>query len=100
MEYPPLPYEAIGRVTVVLIALLTVLAVLLIGYIVGVVLWHRILTKLINLCWYGYDITGEHPPNWRREVAIFLQCLKGRDFSDYQKKRKEIRKLENKDSGE
>ena len=100
MQYPPLPYEAIGRVTVVLIALLTLIAVLLIGYIVGVVLWHRTLTKLTNLCWYGYDITGEHPPDWRREIAIFLNCLKYRDFSNYQCKRKRLSDLEGRDNTE
>jgi len=100
MQLPPLPYEVIGRATVVILSLFTVLAVFLIAYIIGVALWYRVLTKLINLCWYGYDITGDHPPNWRREVAIFLQCFKSRDFSDYQKKRKELKKLENRDSGE
>jgi len=95
---PNLPFELIGRATVVVLAVVLALVLALISYIVGVAVWHRGLGYLINLCWRGYDVTGEHPPDWRREIAIFLHCLKSRDFDRYAEKRRELHKVEGRDS--
>lgn len=97
VQWPPLPYESIGKITVVISAVLLALLVIVTVFTLLYVVWQRLLTVLINVMWRGYDIHGEHPPRWRREIAIYLHAIKYRDFSTIQRKRKELQRRENRD---
>lgn len=93
-----LPYELIGRVTVVLLVIAITAFVAWVFMLILGALLSRLMSELINLCWRGYDIHGEHPPRWRRELSMFLHCLRRRDFSDLQEKRENLKKREGRDA--
>lgn len=88
-------YELLGRVTAVVLAVVFTVGVgLFIMTIMGVIL-DVLITVIINkVLWRGYDIKGEHPPEWRRKTSIFLNCLRNRDFSDYNEKLENIKRYE------
>lgn len=91
-------YELIGKAVVAFLAMLVPLFA--VG-LCGLAVWfcyHRVLTYLINLCWRGYDIHGEHPPRWQRELAIYLHAIKHRDFETIQTKREQLKKREERDT--
>jgi len=92
-----LPYEAIGKATVAVLAALVLVAIALVLFVALYALWWRGLSYLINLCWRGYDIHGEHPPHWRRTVAIYAHALRDRDFSKVDEMIEELDKREGRD---
>lgn len=92
-----IPYEFIGRVTVVVLTIALVLLIYWIGIALMKALTHRIITEIINLCWRGYDFKGEHPPRWRREIALHLHCARDGDWDKLQEKRKNLKKYEETD---
>lgn len=75
---PDLPYELIGEITVAIVALLIGLALLVLALFAFFAVWHRFWTKVINLCWRGYDPTvpGEAPPMRRRRISIIALGMK------------------------
>jgi len=88
------PYETIGRMTVVVIVAALSLFTAWVMLVLTDAIFKGVMTKLINILWRGYDIHGEHPPVWRRELSIWLHCAKNYDFSEYREKRREMRKRE------
>ena len=95
--WPNLPYELIGRATVVVLALVALAVIALVAFIVAYAIWWRGLGKLTNLMWRGYDIHGEHPPRWRQEVSIYASALQRRDFSNVDYVREQLSKREGRD---
>lgn len=93
-----IPYELIGRITVVVLVVLLMLLIWWIGVGLARAIIHRILKELINLCWRGYDIHGEHPPRWRRELSLIFSSLKrGYSFEKYQETRENMIRMEQKE---
>jgi hypothetical protein len=92
--WPNLPYELIGRASVVIIVVLLALLLGVLAFMILYALWYRGLTYIINLMWKGYDIQGEHPPKWRREVAIYCHLLQTGDWEYVERIRKKLENLE------
>lgn len=92
--WPSLPYELIGKATIIVLGLLALVAVGLVALIVAYAIWYRGLGKLINLMWRGYDVHGEHPPGWRRRVSIYAVGLQEFNLSKARRIDKELQKRE------
>jgi hypothetical protein len=72
-----LPYHAIGVATVAVSLALLVEAIAVTAAVAFFWSWYRFWTKIVNLAWRGYDVTGdEYPPKWRRVVAIWAYGIK------------------------
>lgn len=97
MVWPNLPYELIGKATIGLLGLIVWLAVVVVAFVVLYTVWYRGLTRLVNLMWWGYDIHGEHPPRWRRDIAVYAHAIKERDLSRVETYREELKKREGRD---
>jgi len=74
-------------------------AVVILIIVVGLValfqrIWFYGFKALTNLMWWGYDIRGEHPPDWRCEVALYANALQSWNFEEIDEKREELSKLE------
>lgn len=91
-----LSYELIGRLTVSVLLAVSILGVSFVVFVALDVVTNRVLTFLINLMWRGYSIRGEHPPDWRRKIAIVLSGVKYGDLHRTREKLRELEKLENK----
>jgi len=98
MVWPALPYELLGKATAVVLGVISLFAIGVLLYLLTVIIRYRLLTRLINLCWRGYDVTGEHPPRWRRKTAVYLHCIKYWDFSDLDTKLERLSDLEQRDA--
>lgn len=72
-----LPYEAIGRATVALVALVVAAALVVVLLVVAYAVWWRGLTRASNRLWRGYSPTGERPPVWKLKISGVLIALRG-----------------------
>ena len=96
-SWPNLPYELIGRFTVVFFisALLMVVGGLLIVTFLKV--WVRGWKWLSNRMWEGYDPDGESPPLWKMRVSWIAYALSRFQFRKIPAAWKEATELANHD---
>lgn len=73
--WPNLPYELIGKVTVVVVAialLLVAIGVFALGFLF---VWMRWWTKVVRLAWGGYDPRDSPPPGIRKTIALYAYAF-------------------------
>ncbi|WP_337653254.1 hypothetical protein [Halomontanus rarus] len=97
IPWPSLPYEAIGKAAVVVLAVVLALGLLLIVYVVLYAIWYRTLGWVSNWMWKGYDIHGEHPPRWKRRISVWCIALRDRDLERIKQYERELDKREGRD---
>jgi len=92
---PQLPYETIGKATVVVATTALLLAVTFILFIINLFVWYRGLDRLTNLLWWGYGDEGTGtPPGWRLQLSFYVQAIKNFDLSMVDDFRENAHKLE------
>lgn len=88
----PLPYELIGRITVIVLAIIVCLVGVFALFVVLYAIWYRGLTWVINRSWAGYDVqTGPNPPPRRRKIAVWAKALRDREFDKIQHYNEELK---------
>jgi len=76
-----LPYDLIGRLTVALLAAISVIIGVIVLLILGIFVWIRSWRRLSDWIWKPYDPDEEYPPLWRFRiswVAVVLSRFKFR----------------------
>lgn len=69
LGWPALPYQTIGKFTVVLLATLAVLAVLFVALMLFIVVIQTVMAKISARAWTLSPRDGDPPPEWKIKVA-------------------------------
>ena len=81
VQWPDLPYEVIGKWTVVVVALSLLAVLILLAVVCLLFIWFRGWDLLTRLLWYGSARNPNRLPTWRLEASIYAQAIKNFDPS-------------------
>lgn len=96
--WPTLPYESIGKATVVVLATVLVAVAALVLFLCLAFLWYRGWDFLTRLLWLGSAKNPNRLPAWRLEASIYAQAIKNFDRSLVSELRDDLRSDDREDA--